>query len=427
MTRRTWTKWQLPDVSIAPNGFLVIFASSKDRNPTNGDNLHTNFNLGAGGEYVALVAADGTTVVSEFGAGGADYPEQKADITYGFYGDPLQIGFMLNPTPDAANDASSGVLGFVEDTKFSTDRGFFDTAFMLSITTATQGATIRYTTDGSWPSETAGTIYTGPITVDRCMPVKAIAYKQNFLPTNVDTHTYIFTDSVIAQTDANTQSVYGLPNFSNKYYGMNNNPSVPPASIEDDLTTVPSLSIAIDADDMFGSSGIYTNPNGSGANWERKTSLELIDPSDPLGGGNFQQNCAIRIQGGAFRSFGLTKKKSFRVLFKSQYGTSNLPTGGGGTLKFPLFGTGPDVTDEFQTLVFRMESNDGWQWSGAGSKPQYARDEFGRRAHLALGQPAGHGRYLNVYINGVYWGVYNVVERPDASFAETYFDGVDDP
>ncbi|MFT6380002.1 MAG: hypothetical protein ACJAXZ_001481 [Akkermansiaceae bacterium] len=146
---------------------------------------------------------------------------------------------------------------------------------------------------------------------------------------------------------------------------------------------------------------------------------------DPAGLETFQQNCAIRIQGGAFRSFGLTRKKSFRVLFKSQFGTSNQPTGGSGKLDFPLFGEEPGVAQEFQTLIFRMESNDGWQWSGAGGQPQYARDEFGRRVQLALGQPAPHGRYLHLYINGVYWGLYNVVERPDSSFAESYVEGAD--
>lgn len=422
------TKWPLPNVSLGGNGYLVIFASSKDRRPTNGDNLHTNFSLSAGGEYLALVAPDGTTVLSEFGTPTQDYPSQNAGNTYGFFGDPLQIGYMLNPTPDAPNDASSGVSGFVEDTKFSVDRGFFDAPFNLSITTDTPGATIRYTTDGSWPDETTGTIYTGPITINRTMPVKAIAYQSGFVSTNVDTHTYIFVDSVVAQTASNTQSLYGLPSNwdgQNPYYGMNNNSNVNPNDVKEDLKEVPSLSIAIDTDDMFGASGIYSNPGASGQAWERKTSLELVDPADPSGAGNFQQNCAIRIQGGAFRSFGLTRKKSFRVLFKSRYGTSNQPTGGSGTLKFPLFGTDPGVAREFQTLVFRMESNDGWQWSGAGSQPQYARDEFGRRVQLALGQPAPHGRYLHVYINGVYWGLYNVVERPDSSFAESYIEGAD--
>ena len=193
------TKWQLPAVSIPAGGYLVIFASGKDRAPTTG-NLHTSFLLASGGEYVALVQPDGTTVQSEFGVGGTDYPSQRSGISYGLYGTPERTGFMGNPTPNAANDDASGFLGFVKDTQFSVDRGFFDAPFSLVISSATPGATIRYTTNGDWPSETSGTIYTGPITIDRTMPVKAIAYQAEYRPTNVDTHTYIFVDDVVTQT-----------------------------------------------------------------------------------------------------------------------------------------------------------------------------------------------------------------------------------
>ena len=420
------TKWQLPNVSIDGNSYLLVFASGKDRSPIDGSELHTNFSLSADGEYLALVGPDGLTILSEFGTPTTNFPDQKGGIAYGFFGEPLQVGFLLNPTPDASNAAGNGVTGFVEDTVFATRRGFYNSSFSLAISTATSGASIRYTTNGSWPSETSGTIYTGTITVDHAMSVKAIAYRTGYVSTNVDTHTYVIPSSVLAQTPANVQSLYGLPSSwggQTPYYGMNGNSNADPATMGNDLTTVPSLALALDTNDMFGSSGIYSNPGSSGTAWERKTSLELVDPSDPSGAGNFQQNCAIRIQGGAFRSFGLTRKKSFRVLFKSEFGTSNQPTDGPGTLKFPLFGTDPGVAQEFQTLIFRMESNDGWQWSGAGAQPQYARDEFGRRTQLALGQPAPHGRYLHLYINGVYWGLYNVVERPDSNFAESYVEG----
>ncbi len=417
------TKWSIPDVTLAGGGHLVVFASAKDRRPVNGDNLHTNFSLNAAGEFLALVATDGNTILSEFGSALETYPTQNPGTTFGFFGDPLQIGYLLNPTPGAQNDTASGVSGFVKDTVFSVTRGFYDAPFLLEITSATPGSTIRYTTDGSWPDESTGTIYTGPITVDRTMPVKAMAYRPGFVSTNIDTHTYLLVDSVVQQTPSDTVTTYGLPTSwggQTPYYGMNGNRNVDPNTVRDDLKAVPSLSIALETEDMFGTNGIYSNPGGSGQAWERKTSLELVDPT---GQEIFQQYCAIRIQGGAFRSFGLTRKKSFRVLFKSQYGTANEDTGGPGSLDFPLFGSGPGTAQEFQTLVFRMESNDGWQWSGANGQPQYARDEFGRRIQLALGQPASRGRYLHLYINGVYWGLYNVVERPDSGFAESYLGG----
>ncbi len=419
------TKWQFPAVSIPAHGYLLVFASGKNRAPTNGDPLHASFVLAQAGEYVALVGPDGTSVISEFGPGGSNYPEQRPDITYGIFGSPGQVGFLFNPTPGAANDDSSAVLGFVDDTEFDIDRGFFMVPFYVTITTSTPGATIRYTTDGSWPSESVGTIYTEPVLVRRTLPLKAIAYKPGSVSSNVDTQTYISVDNVVTQTTSNTQSLWGLPSSwggQAPYYGMNGNPRIDPLThplIKDNLKQIPSFSIAMETDDLFGSNGIYSNPGGRGPSWERPTSLEFIDPRRRTGSHNFQQNCAIRIQGGGFRSFGLSPKKSFRVLFKSDYGPSNLPTGGPGKLSYPLFG--PDAASEFQTLTFRLEGDDGWQSAGLGSEAQYARDEFGRRLQLALGQPSSHGLHCHLYLNGVYWGIYNVVERPDSGFAESYF------
>ena len=56
------TQWQIPAVNIAPNDFLIMYASSKDR-AVAGDNLHTNFKLSSGGESVYLVDTDGTTIL----------------------------------------------------------------------------------------------------------------------------------------------------------------------------------------------------------------------------------------------------------------------------------------------------------------------------------------------------------------------------
>ena len=72
-------KWRFPAVSIDPGGFMLVWASTKNRiNPATP--LHTNFSLNAGGEYLALVQPDGTTVVSDFGAA---YPPQGTDESYG--------------------------------------------------------------------------------------------------------------------------------------------------------------------------------------------------------------------------------------------------------------------------------------------------------------------------------------------------------
>src|SRR5439155_24923827 len=75
----TLTKWAFPGTNIAAKGFMVVFASGKDRRVA-GLPLHTSFGLGSGGEYLALVMADGVTIATEFSPA---YPKQFADISYG--------------------------------------------------------------------------------------------------------------------------------------------------------------------------------------------------------------------------------------------------------------------------------------------------------------------------------------------------------
>lgn len=74
------TKWRFPATNLPPNGFLLVFASGKDRRLP-GAPLHASFRLASGGSYLGLVAADGQTVASEFTP---FYPPQIPDIAYGF-------------------------------------------------------------------------------------------------------------------------------------------------------------------------------------------------------------------------------------------------------------------------------------------------------------------------------------------------------
>ena len=59
------TKWRFPSTNLAANGYLVVFASGKDRRVP-GAPLHTSFQLSKGGEYLALVKPDGTSIASAY-------------------------------------------------------------------------------------------------------------------------------------------------------------------------------------------------------------------------------------------------------------------------------------------------------------------------------------------------------------------------
>jgi hypothetical protein len=98
-------KWEFPSVNLDPGAFLIVFASNKDRAVAGGQ-LHTDFELAAGGEYLALTAPDETTIATEFAP---EYPAQATDVSYGGVPQPT-FSTLLAPGAAArvfvpANDA----------------------------------------------------------------------------------------------------------------------------------------------------------------------------------------------------------------------------------------------------------------------------------------------------------------------------------
>ena len=182
------TKWRIPDdISITPGECKLFWA---DRDDEQGD-YHTNFKLDVGGDNISLYASDGMTLIDTIDF--RDY-SQATDISYGRYPDGSgDLRYLSSPTPGLPN--SGAYTGAVADTKFSRDRGFYDAAFNMVITCDTPGATIKYTTDGTKPSQGHGSTFSGPISIGSTTCIRAMAYKAGWLNTNVDTHTYIFGSS----------------------------------------------------------------------------------------------------------------------------------------------------------------------------------------------------------------------------------------
>ncbi|MDA7934673.1 lamin tail domain-containing protein [Akkermansiaceae bacterium] len=358
------TQWTFPAGSTVPgNGYLTVFASGANlTNPT--EPLHTNFSLRSGGEYLALVDRDGIAILTDF-----TFPAQKQDFSYGLETNGSIIGFFSPATPEAANGSS--FAGFVEDTKFDISRGFYETPQSVSITTATPNATIRYTTDGSQPSENNGTTYTGPVTITTTTVLRAMAYKAGLASTNVDTNTYLFVDDVITSPELGE--------------------TVTP-QLQASLTDVPSLSIV--------------TPQTINGTSEIPASFELINPDGTPG---FQENCGVKNFGGAFTNF---DKKNFRMYFRSQYGASKL--------RHPLFegfDRGITATDTFDQLNIRSGSHD------MVARGFYMSNRFTDDTMLDMGNINPHGRFMHLYINGKYWGVFHLRERWNADHLTEYLGG----
>jgi hypothetical protein len=401
-------KWQFPATNLAAGARLVVFASGNDLR-TAGSRLHTNFKLSSDGDYLALTDPSGNIAFAFTPA----FPPQRIGVSYGLIGGTSTNGYLASPTPGQPNATTSVEL--VADTRFSHDRGFFSTSFDLVITCATPGAVIYYTINGTSPSAANGTRYTGPISISQTTILRARAEKEGGVPSNVDTQTYIFLDDVITQ-QPNGSAPSGWPatwGQNDVDYGMD--PDIvtkPPynTTIKEDLRSIPTLSLVMHLGDLFDSqTGIYSNPEGDGREWERPASLELIYPD---GRNGFQVDTGTRIRGGVGRSL-TNPKHSFRFLFRDDYGDSKL--------KFRMFGD--NGAPEFDGFDIRAAQNS-WWFDFAEPDHIFIADPFSRDTLLAMGQPAERGDYFHLYINGQYWGVYNSCERPEASYAASYFGGV---
>jgi hypothetical protein len=417
------TRWQFPPgypelTTIAAQGFLLLWADGD----TADAGLHANFKLSADGETVALYDRDGVTLVDSVSFG-----QQTPDVSYGRYPDGAAAWLpMLLTTPGDKNVRI--YQGAVAEPQFSRPRGFYDSTFTLELTTPTEGAAIYYRLDGADPlsgtvrSTVSGTKYTGPITISRTTCVRAAAIKADWMYSPTVTATYIFLDDVIHQPayPAGFPTNWGSTVVD---YAMDsrvvNDPTYAP-TIKDDLKTIPSVSVVLSKTDFFDAQkGIYANLQAHGLAWERAASLEWIDPVRKT---DFQVNAGLRIHGSQYGRSASVGKHSLRILFKNEYGPS--------TLKYPLF-EDSDV-DEFDNLVLRGIWNYSWfgdstACGGLGtSHADYLRDLYSRDTIRDMGRLNPRGRPVHVYINGLYWGLYILSERPDEGFASIHLGGTDE-
>lgn len=374
--RNSGDNWVFPAVKIRGNGYLVVFASGKDRrDPT--AQLHTKFNLSAKGDYLGLIDRDGTTVLQQFPKDypkNVFFPKQKSNISYGIDVNGKE-GFFRPATPGATNGVS--YAGIVEDTAFNIHRGFYDTNLSVTITSPTADAIIRYTLNGTEPTETKGSLYSQPLKITTNTIVRAAAFKPGWAPTDIDTQSYLFPSNVI-QSSVMSKSITKHPVYGPQMYAA--------------LLDVPSVSL------------VTEQPIND--NFEVPGSFEWINPDGKPGA---HAHCGARHYGGAFTDFA---KKSFRLYFRAEYGDSKL--------HYPIY-EGYDrsllAADSFDEIELRNCSHD------MAMRGFYMSNLFTDDVLLEMGQLNPHGRFVHLYLNGVYWGLYHIRERWSASMHASYLGG----
>ena len=346
---------------------------------------------------------------------------------------------------------------------FSHEHGFYDEPFVLTIEADVEGtATLRYTLDGCAPTEKSA-VYDGkPLVISGTTVVRAAIFDGDVCLTPVTTATYLFVEDILKQS--NTPE--GYPDTWGRYCQINgtakadyemdpemtNDPVLRPKIIEG-LQSLPVVSIVTDPDNLFshendsvrGGIYIFTGPpvgDSTGHGWTRPASVEIFSPQSSMVNGqssmvngqlpmvngqssmvngqssmvNGQWSCGLRLHGGHGRLPEKNPKHSFRLVFKEKYGPK--------TLKYPLFGEGEP--SKFDQLILRCHFGNSWQhWKEDNrQKAQYTRDVWARRMQRRLGRTSVNALYVNLFLNGMYWGLYNIAERVDDQFGKDHIGGV---
>ncbi|MDL2241692.1 CotH kinase family protein [Bacteroidales bacterium OttesenSCG-928-L03] len=425
-------KWIFPSVSMAPGEYLILFASDKNlTNPTG--ELHTNFNLSASGEYLGLFEPDGS-VSDEYAP---EFPSQIADVSYGYY--EGELIFFNIPSPGKENT----LVGQAQNPKFSVKRGFYNEPFTVSLSVSDPNTKIYYTTNGTRPTNKS-TLYTSPIPITTTTPLSAISISGENA-SQIITHSYFFIQDIIRQTQTPegypdrwgvlasggntvTYPAYPAGTRAPAHYAMNQavtNDAAYKSYVEEAFLSLPSVSFVTNPGYFFSDSkdanegGIYihtgVNQTSTGRGWERPISMEYYEPST---GEEFQINCGIRIHGAASRQPEKTTKHSFRVSFRKDYGS--------GKLNYDLFDVKTAVS-KFDHLIFRAGFGCSWMHHEAAQREAglYITDAFLKYLQRDMGHLSAHNRFVHLFINGIYWGIYDISERISNNMMETYFGGED--
>ena len=313
---------------------------------------------------------------------------------------------------------------------FSKPNGFYDEPFDLTMNVPDDSYNLLYTIDGSNPQNSPTRMNGGKsstITIDPddsngrastpCFIVRASLQKDGLNPSFPLTQTYIFLDRVISQSDPggdwpSSGNVNGQVIDLEMDPRVTNDPKYS-GKMKLALTDIPTISVVTDEQNLFDPGiGIYVNAQNHGENWERMCSVELINPSGTPG---FDINAGLRIRGGWSRHSEFPKH-AFRLFFRSEYGAPKL--------KFPLFEN--EGVDEFDKIDLRCEQNYAWSKGDNVRRNTAVREVFSRDTQRDMGQPYTRSRYYHLYLNGMYWGLYQTQERAEARFASSYFGGSTD-
>ena len=419
-------RWQLPSVTLEPGGFLVVFASGKDRDVPLGE-LHTDFRIAQGDEPVLLVAPDGETVVDRLP--GEDVPR---DASIGRDPEDLRrVCLFAEPTPGGPNAPACFDDVELGAPTLSHSSGFYDEPFELEISVDHPDATVIYTLDGSFPDLEANPDrtfrYGGPLAIeDRTSEPNVLAGIDTTVPSDQVDWNVPDSPEVAHQVQKATviraRSAYGAETTASYFVGEHLR-----------RADLPVFSLTVDPDFLFDHDhGIYVagrtyqeyrdsedfdpgrgwrtpaNYHERSRDWERpppdrpgeRAILELCPTADSC---TERFGAGLRIHGNHSRIY---PQKSLRLYARADYGNR--------TFDADVFGS--QAPSGHRRLLLRNSGQDSQHLMFMDGYLQSLMRDF--EAETQAYQPAV------LFINGEYWGIHNLRERYDRHYLETVH-GVD--
>jgi hypothetical protein len=372
-------RWKFPKVVIPAKGYLLVWASGKDK--ASGE-LHTNFKISQTGEPVILSNQQGEVI--DF----VPAVQIKRDFSYGRVKDgDKQWVFFGHPTPGYANQSSAGGMKADNVVGFSKPAGFYNQTFFLQLSVDLADAQIYYTTNGDEPTQKAK-LYTGPIEIkDRTSEPNGISMIKNVSNIYMEPIGLVDKATVIRAKAITTQGLE-TATFTHTFFvgeNMESRFDLPVVSIATDYKNLFSNETGIY---VFGNSG--SNFNRRGRAWERLANFEFFENK---GQADLNLQVGIRIHGNFTRAF---PQKSLRIYTRKEYGAQ--------AIQYPMLNHykehGTDRTiQHFERILLRNSGND-FRFS-------HFRDGFMQHLLKGTGLDTQDFKSAAVFINGEYWGILN--------------------
>lgn len=356
--------------------------------------FHASFALSGKGETLYLTRPDGVVVDRVTYPG--DLPSEA-----GYGRQPDGVGpwyYFSSPTPGASN-LTAAASELLDAPRFSHPSGAYSNAFSLVLSTPNAGVSIRYTLDGSEPTEKS-LLYTGPLTITNREATPNVLSLIPTVPGGIAPPSALVNKLTLVRARAFKAGGFPAPSVSRSYL-------VNPKGAR--RYSVPFVSLVTDKANFFDDNiGIYVPGNAPGGNyaqsgdaWERPGHVDLIETN---GLAAFSQETGIRMHGNT--SFG-APIKGLRLHPLNDPGT--------GPFEYRIFPERP--VDQYNRLLLRP--------SGQDYNLTMFRDVFMQSLGADLKLDTQASRPSVLFVDGEYWGIHHLQEAFEGGYFASRQPGVD--